>query len=210
MNNLFFLDFETTGLNPYFNDPIEVAIKKYNSNNYYKSLIIPKLYNIHYTYIPPKIEELTKITNELIHEEGKDKMKVTHELFEFIKENSDRGPIYIIAHNGLPFDFIILKKLMNEYNLFNKKNLTQRFLNRIKYIDTVLFAKLFLQEEYVKQSNLCRKFNIINDSEHRAMGDIIALEKIYIKLCEQYSYHNNYDYNYYIEKPELIIKNCFI
>ena len=32
MDNLFFLDFETTGFSPYYNDPIEVAIKKYTCN----------------------------------------------------------------------------------------------------------------------------------------------------------------------------------
>ena len=39
--NLFFLDFETTGLNPYYNDPIEIALKQYNSENYYQSFMIP-------------------------------------------------------------------------------------------------------------------------------------------------------------------------
>ena len=28
MNNIIFLDFETTGLNPYLNDIIEIAVKK--------------------------------------------------------------------------------------------------------------------------------------------------------------------------------------
>ena len=41
--NTFILDFETTGLNPYLNDVIEVAIKKYGEDgNYHQSLIKPK------------------------------------------------------------------------------------------------------------------------------------------------------------------------
>ena len=36
--NLFFLDFETTGLNPYLNDIIEIAIKKYGSDDFYQTL----------------------------------------------------------------------------------------------------------------------------------------------------------------------------
>ena len=33
--NTFILDFETTGLNPYHNEIIEVAIKKYKEDNIY-------------------------------------------------------------------------------------------------------------------------------------------------------------------------------
>ena len=32
MDNLFVLDFETTGLNPYLNDVIEIAVKKIGTN----------------------------------------------------------------------------------------------------------------------------------------------------------------------------------
>ena len=42
--NLFVLDFETTGLNPYLDHVIEVAIKKVTSNDYYHTLI--NLHNI--------------------------------------------------------------------------------------------------------------------------------------------------------------------
>ena len=37
--NLFVLDFETTGLNPYLDHVIEVAIKKVTANDYYQTLI---------------------------------------------------------------------------------------------------------------------------------------------------------------------------
>ena len=211
MNNLFVLDFETTGLNPYFNDPIEIAIKKLNSEKFYQSFIIPKQYNIHYQYIPPKITDITHITEDMIINDGKEKLSVIKECFDFIKENSQRGPIYIIAHNGHSFDFIIFKKLIIEYNEKHNDNpIQKRILNRINFIDTVLVSKLFLEEERVNQPGLCKRYNIHNDSEHRALGDVNALEKLYIKLCEQYSYQKNYHRNYYLENPHKIIQNCFI
>ncbi len=209
--NLFFIDFETSGLNPYFNDPIEIAIKKYNSEKYYQSFMIPKRYNINYKFIPPKITDITHITEQMIDDLGKEKLLVLEKSIEFIKENSERGPIYLIAHNGNSFDFIILRKLINEYNLkYNDTPIEKRILNRFKYIDTVLLSKLFLEEERVNQPGLCKRYNIKNDSEHRALGDVNALEKLYIKLCSQYSYKKSYDRNYYLENPSKIIEDCLL
>ena len=45
MKNLFFIDFETTGLNPYHNETIEVGIQKYGVDTYYNTLITPKKEN---------------------------------------------------------------------------------------------------------------------------------------------------------------------
>ena len=67
MNNLLFLDFETTGLNPYLNDVIEIAIKKYGSDDYYQTLVKPKrLPKGLVTYVPPHITNLTHITDQMI------------------------------------------------------------------------------------------------------------------------------------------------
>ena len=49
--NIYFLDFETTGLNPFNDDLIEIAIKKIDTNEYYQPLIKPKVNGIHYKYI---------------------------------------------------------------------------------------------------------------------------------------------------------------
>jgi len=206
--NLFFLDFETTGLNPYFNDPIEIAIKKINDDDYYQSFIIPKIYNIHHKYVPPKIIDLTNIDNDIIENHGKEKRIVINELFDFIKEKSSRGPIYIVSHNGNSFDFIILRKLLFDYKPNDQYIL--RILSRIRYIDSLLVSKLFLEEERVNQPGLCKKYNIHNELEHRAIGDIKALEKLYIKLCEQYSYKKKYSHNYYLKNSEKLINEFFI
>ena len=53
-------------------------------------------------------------------------------------------------------------------------------MNRFKYIDSLLLSKLFLKEERVNQPGLCRRYNICNDMERRAIGDVNALEKLYI------------------------------
>ena len=48
------------------------------------------------------------------------------------------------------------------------------------------FPNVF-KKESVKQSILRRKYNVKNFAEHRAIGDIQALEQVYIRLCEQFS-----------------------
>ena len=42
-HNIFFFDFETTGLNPFHNDIIEVAIKKDGVDEFYEKLIKPDI-----------------------------------------------------------------------------------------------------------------------------------------------------------------------
>ena len=66
--NTFILDFETTGLNPYHNEIIEIAVKKYNENKIYTDLVKPKL--IKGRYVTDRIIQITNITNQDIHEKG--------------------------------------------------------------------------------------------------------------------------------------------
>ena len=181
MNNTFVLDFETTGLNPYLNDVIEIAIKRIGSNECYQTLVRPQeLPPGLVKYVPPFITKLTGIYDDMINTESINPDNAIKETVEYIQENSNRGPIYIISHNGTTFDFIILKRLMVKYQI------PERFIKRLKYIDTLLFSKLFIKEGRLRQEDLCKRYNIINESQHRAMGDIIALERVFLSLYEEY------------------------
>ena len=209
--NLFFIDFETTGLNPYHNEPIEIAIKKFNNDQYYQSLITPTLNGINYKYLPKKIIEITGITDKDISEDSKTPNVVIYEIIKYIEDNSDEGPIYILAHNGYLFDFIFLRKMIKGYInggiKTRDKSITIDLIKRFEYIDTLLVSRLLLRDERVNQSNLCKKYNIINNLEHRAYGDIIALEKIYIQLCTSLSYiSKKNDKDYYINHPEELLQ----
>lgn len=213
--NIFFIDYETTGLNPYYNEPIEIAVKKLDSENYFQSIITPELNGINYQYVPQKIQEITGITDKDIIKSGKNIDDVSLSLLEYMKHNSEEGPIYILAHNGYLFDFIFFRKMINEYlskeGVKTRRKSFKNMIDRFEYIDTVLVARLLLRDETVRQPSLCKKYNIINESEHRAYGDIIALEKIYKILCKHLSYiHKKNDEKYYIDRPsELLMKTTF-
>ena len=52
MKNLYFLDFETTGLNPYHDEVIEIGIRKFGDEGFYTTLVVPEKENgIHYKYV---------------------------------------------------------------------------------------------------------------------------------------------------------------
>lgn len=213
MMNLYFIDFETTGLNPYHDSPIEIAIKKNGSQKFYQTFIKPPLNGIHYKYVSPKIQNITNITDEMIEKDGIEKNEATIGIINFIKENSEVGDIYLAAHNGTCFDFIILKKLFKEYcNTSNRRltRLDKEIINKIKFIDTLLLARLSLKGDSYSQPSLCRRFRIENEQEHRALGDINALEKLYGKLTLNLSYSNGGNENIYIDDPKKVYENVNI
>lgn len=214
MVDIFFLDFETTGLNPYHDDPIEIAIKKMNTKNYYQTLIKPRINGIHYRYISPKIKSITNITDEMIESEGVDPSIATTNILKYIRENSKGDNIYIVSHNGTCFDFLILKKLFKEYGK-NKRitrgnSLDNNFINRLKFIDTLLLSRMSIKGETYSQPSLCKRYGIINSMEHRALGDIYALEELYDKLTLNLSYNTGNKTNIYKNNPYEVYKQINI
>ena len=61
------LDFETSGLNPYQDDIIEIGAKVMGTDNYYTTLVKPRSDKL----INAKITEITGITNRLLRKEVK-------------------------------------------------------------------------------------------------------------------------------------------
>lgn len=221
MKNLFFIDFETTGLNPYHDEPIEIGIQKYGApaDAFYNTLIIPTENGVHYKYVPPRIVEITGITDKQITQSGISHDDAIFNTFKYIEENSEDGPIYIIAHNGLSFDFIFFRKMIHLYSNRDggaaagtrSKSIKETTTQRIKYLDTVLLARYLLPNERVNQPSLCKKYNIKNTDEHRSMGDVLSLMKIYKIICEQLSYTKGHpNKNHYLENTNKVIEELFI
>ena len=52
-------------------------------------------------------------------------------------------------------------------------------INRIRYHDTLLMARYLIPNDRVSQPVLCKRYNVKNEKEHRAMGDVNSLIKLY-------------------------------
>jgi len=194
-----FLDFETSGFNPYHDDIIEIAIKLMNSDTSYNSLVHPKSNEC----ISQRITAVTSITNELLRKEGVSWETAFIELNDILKEiikNSPDGKLYIVAHNGETFDFIFLKRIFSELNSLNIKTINPK---NIVYIDSLLFARRLLKRESYKQETLCKTYNINTKGNHRALNDVKALEELYTKLCEILNKEFNSRRNV-LENPQMI------
>ena len=213
--NLFFLDYETNGLNPYYNDVIEVAIKLLDADHHYQTLIKPDIVSTRtrsggiHRYVGDRVTELTGITNEMIDSEGIDTNLSTLHTIQYIDGHSsdDESPIYILSHNGTVFDFLFFRRLLRESGI---EDTYHKLINRFKFIDTCLLAKLYLKDERVNQPGLCRRYNITNDSTHRALGDVNALETLYKIMCHQYSLQEEEEETYYLNHPDELCDNLLI
>mgnify|MGYP005991457521 CR=1 FL=1 len=194
-----FLDFETSGFNPYHDDIIEIATKEMNSDNYFSTLVKPKSNEC----ISQRITAVTSITNELLRDEGVSWKKAYSELNDFLKsilQKSPDGKLYIIAHNGETFDFLFLKRIFSELNELNIKTIPSK---NIVYIDSLLFARRLLKRESYKQETLCKTFNINTKGNHRALNDVRALEELFTIFGELLNKQLNSRRNV-LENPQMI------
>ena len=180
--NVFFIDFETTGLNPYHDEIIEFAIKQRDTENFISNVVRPNKTKV----IPPRITEITNITNDMVFSNlSITSMNACELIFTFLKENySGEGFIYLIAHNGIPFDFVILKTLIKTYanNIDNDVKNIDLFdiYPKIRFIDSLDVSRKLVKNLYsYSQKNLCRVFNIVQENAHRAYGDVDDLNKVY-------------------------------
>jgi len=180
--NVFFIDFETTGLNPYHDEIIEFAIKQKDTDDFVSNVVRPNKTKV----IPPRITEITNITNDMVFSNlSITSINACELIFTFLKENySGEGFIYLIAHNGIPFDFVILKTLIKTYanNIDNDVKNIDLFdiYPKIRFIDSLdVSRKLVKNLNSYSQTNLCKTFNIVQENAHRAFGDVDDLNKVY-------------------------------
>jgi DNA polymerase III epsilon subunit-like protein len=162
-------DFETSGLNPYNDDIIEIgAIDNYG--NTFNVLLNTK------KKLSNKITELTGITNELLEKEGLDPIdgiKLFHDYIYMFDINFN-NKLYLIAHNNDAFDKLFLKFTFGKYGF----DLVD--LSLINFIDSYRMAQLLLPElNYFSLKSLSKYFNIGLEQDHRALSDCVMLKNLF-------------------------------
>tara|TARA_B100000795_G_scaffold239924_1_gene201828 strand:+ start:141 stop:749 length:609 start_codon:yes stop_codon:yes gene_type:complete len=161
---LIFWDLETSGLNQYHDEIIEIGAID-DAGNKFQILIKPE------REISEKITKITGITNPELEQKGVPLVQALQEFINFCeKETYDN--LYLIAHNGRGFDDLFLKRDLK------KLDLTFPSCN---YLDTLLLSKLVLPDRYsYRLGALCSHWNIQQINSHRADDDAYCLSKVYM------------------------------
>ena len=186
------LDFETSGLNPYHDDIIEIGAKIKDKEIQFQTLLKPKSGKP----ISKKINDITGISNELLRKTGKPWSAAYKDFFNWIIQNTNQSqPTAIISHNGNSFDFIFFKRILNSLKEIGEE-ISKLDMNKIIFIDTLLLTKRLLPDRsHYSQNSLAKYFQIPLVDEHRAIGDVIVLEQIYIRCIQELCRQNNSGYN---------------
>ena len=171
------LDFETSGLNPYHDDIIEIAMKVLGSEEQFTCLLRPKSNEC----ISLTITTLTGITNKMLAKDGlrwEEAYQLMNAWLFSVKEDDDK--IAIVSHNGESFDFLFLKRIFSDLKGLKSKPFP---IHKIIFIDTLLLAKRLISGRTTyRQNTLCQQYNISAEGNHRALNDVIALEQLYAVL----------------------------
>ena len=198
------LDFETSGLNPYHDDIIEIAMKELNTDNIFTCLVRPKSDSL----VSDKISQITGITNKMLAKDGiqwEDAYRSANEWLLNLYRSTNN--LTIISHNGESFDFIFLRRIFQE---LKQLDIVHVPVNKIIFIDTLLLAKRLIPgREYYNQYSLCKTHRINSVGNHRALNDVIALEKLFIQFISLLDKLMNKRRSF-MDNPHKIHDYCFL
>lgn len=170
-----FYDFETTGLNPYTDQVIEIGALD-NMNEKFSEFC---------NYdgrLSKKVTQLTGITDEILAQSGKDCKKVIANFVDYINTYSEIcDNVVMIAHNNDGFDELFLRFHIQKY--CKNKSLPKNII----FIDSMRMAQLTLTHMYsFSQYTLCKYYNIENQQAHRAVYDAVTLSKLFAVILNQF------------------------
>lgn len=166
-DNFTVIDIETTGLDPEWDNIIEISAIKVKNNqitDIFSTLINPEV------KISEFISELTGITDEMI----KDAPLIDDALEDYINFIGDD----IILGWNVNFDINFL------YDYLSK--LKNKILSN-NFVDGLRIARLHLKElKSHKLSTICEYYNLNKDIAHRSLSDCYSVLNVYQKNEKRY------------------------
>lgn len=167
-NRPIYYDTETTGLDPSKDRIIEIAAYDVYLNKTFSSLVNPEM------LIPQSSSDICNITNEMV-KDSPTFQQVGKEFIEFCQ-----GDPILIAHNNDSFD---IHFLINEFKRVNLAMPTWRFIDTLKWArkyrpDLPRHSLQYLREIYGIEAN----------NAHRALDDVIILEKLFSQMIDDLDY----------------------
>jgi DNA polymerase III alpha subunit (gram-positive type) len=176
-------DFETSGLNVYKEDVIEIGAKCIETGKTYNSLVIP----LSKKGLSTKITDITGITNGLLKGNGQKTLQAFLEFFNFLQDVYDQyNDITLVAHNGLSFDDIFLRRMLRYVQGEGYTEFDELF-SKIIYVDSLMLSRYIHHNRHGhSMKDMCSLYNVTNHSAHRAMGDVEALVEIWSYLITHF------------------------
>lgn len=166
--SIFHIDFETSGLNPYVNEVIEIGIMTADQKHSLSILVKSS------KPIDRKITEITGITNDMLKTEGITIVEAMKTLHSFVESHTrkDQQP-WFVAHNGYGFDKLFFDQIYVKHKI-------EPMRKRPLWMDTYLLSKFAFPTRYsYKLISLCRYENLASEQEHRALADCKLLSLIF-------------------------------
>lgn len=159
-----YYDTETTGVKPDKDRIIEIAAYDPYENRTFEMLVNPGI------PIPPEATAIHKITNEMV---------ASAQTFAHVGQQFDEfcsGNVVLIAHNNDTFDQLFLK---HEYSRHGLEMPQWKFIDSLKWSrryrnDLPRHTLQFLREVY----------NISENNAHRALDDVVVLEKVFANMVD--------------------------
>lgn len=172
MSKVVFADLETTGFSRDWDYIIEVAAVMYDE----ETQTMGKTFHEYIRpgkRIPPKVTEITGITEEQVKNARTEK-EVLADFYEWMYMEK---PTKIIGHNFKSFDWTFLKKKAEKYRLG---------LPEYEIVDTLTLARRLSKEGKIEVPNhqqpTLANFYGIEYRAHSAIEDVKALIRIYEKM----------------------------
>ncbi len=170
MDSFVVFDIETTGFSPLNDGITEIgAVKVFEGKivDKYSTFVNPQ------KPIPPKVTELTGITDDMV----KNERTIDRVLPEFLEFCSGSA---LVAHNA-SFDMSFIREKARNNNLE---------VNHI-VVDTLQLSKLLLTElKRHKLNQIAKHLGISLENHHRAVDDAYATAEVFVKFIEMMSLEN--------------------
>lgn len=173
--NYIVLDIETTGLSITKDSPIQIAWEVRNEN--YKLLEQSSIY-VKTHYLNPKITKITRITKEILEEEGlssRDAANIYHSLLW------KYYPAVLIGYNIVNFDFPMIQNWLTRHVPGRFKHPPSLGLQDVMFMCCVAFKDKKWPKLVDAGQRLKIDFSI--ESLHDAGADVNLTWKIFEKLC---------------------------
>lgn len=165
------IDTETTGLNPWKHELLEIGAARFDLSgsvsDKFEILIIPE------NKQDPRSREVHNISNEELNEKGTSLQNALECFFAFLNPDDN-----LVFHNA-PFDMGFLKRSAEKVKLT---------IPELLYYD-----HLYLSRQYMKQRKshslaaIRKDLELNTGSEHRALSDALATAYAFINLIEENS-----------------------